>query len=158
MKGGVRVIEPMKRPVLFAAIKPNVAKVGVAGGAVHVTWRCARTGRVVGESSAAIAAAPSGAFDRTLANVKRNVIGEVVQGAARWLTTRVGGAVGRVITNATLSAAAEINERAAASVLYTTAAKEAAIASAFGEVRERFAWDDGLGAFVEKVAVTPPRR
>jgi hypothetical protein len=134
-------------PISYDAIAPNIAQVSVTGAQVQVQWKCPRTGRVVGTSTATMAADPSLA-GRVGASVKRNVASEVIYGAARALSGLLGGAAGRVLSNATYTAASDLNAKATSSVDYTEASRQAAIVAAFETVRSSFTWDDGRQQFV----------
>jgi len=136
-------------PVGYDVISANLAKVDVNGAQVDVKWKCPATGRVVGQSTATMSADPS-VPGRVLASVKRSVVSEVVYGAARFVAGLLGGAAGRVVSNATYTAAADINSRITAGVDYTEASRQAAIVTAFETVKPSFAWDEQRRQFIAR--------
>lgn len=136
-------------PVSYEAITPNIARVDVNGSQVDVTWKDPVTGRAMGQSTGWMAADPS-MSSRVSASVKRSIINEVVYGIARLIAGALGGAAGRVVSNATYTAANDINTRATANVDFTEASKQTAIVSAFDAVRDRFTWDDSARRFAAK--------
>ena len=133
----------------YDTIAPNIAGVEVNNAQVHVRWKCPATGRAVGESSATMAADPSVA-GRVQASVKRSVASEILNGAARLIAGLVGGAAGRVVTNAAYTAAADINSKVTAGVDYTEASRQTAIVTAFEAVKGSFVWDDRQQRFVAR--------
>jgi hypothetical protein len=133
----------------YDTILANISKVDVNAAQVDVTWRCPVSGRVVGSSSATMAADPSVA-GKVLASVKRSVASEVVYGAARFVSGLLGGAAGRVISNAAYTAAGDINSRATAGVDYNEASRQAAIVAAFESVKASFVWDEQRRQFVAR--------
>jgi hypothetical protein len=66
------------------------------------------------------------------------------------ISSLIGGAAGRVISNATYTAAADINTRATSGVDYTEASRQAAIVVAFDAVKSSFTWDDARRQFVAR--------
>jgi hypothetical protein len=136
-------------PVRYDMIVPNVARVDVEGAEVRVVWRCAQTGREVGRSSAWMAADPSLAA-KVQARVKRSIASELIYGAARLVSGMLGGAVGRVVSNAAYTAAADIDQKVTAGVDYTQASREAAIVAAFESVKASFVWDGERSRFVSR--------
>jgi hypothetical protein len=136
-------------PVGYTTIEPNMARVEVEGPQVQVFWKCAATGREMGQSAATMAADPSLA-SRMQASVKRSIASEVIYGAARIIAGLLGGAAGRVLSNATYTAAADINHRVTAGVDYSEASRQAAIVTAFEAVKDSFVWDDQRQQFVAK--------
>ena len=117
------------------------------GGTVKVTWRCAVTGREVGRSTANMAADPS-VTNRVQASVKRSIASEVIYGAARMVAGLLGGAAGRVVSNAAYTAASDINNRVTSGVDYSEASRQAAIISAFDTVKPSFVWDEQRQRFI----------
>jgi hypothetical protein len=136
-------------PVPYDAIVPNIAQVDVNGALVRVSWKCPLTGREVGQSTASMSADPSVA-GRVQASVERNVASEIIYGAARLIAGMLGGAAGRVVSNAAYTAAGEINSRVTAGSDYTEASRRAAIVSAFESVKPSFVWDDQRQKFVAR--------
>lgn len=136
-------------PVEYEAIAPNLAQVTVEGAQVRVTWKCAVTGRTVGESAATMSADAS-LGSRVGASVKRSVASELIYGAARLVSGLLGGAAGRVVSNAAYTAAADINERAVSGVDYSEASRRAAVVAAFEPVRSSFVWNGERKLFVAR--------
>ena len=136
-------------PISYDSIAPNVAQAAVNGAQVQVTWKCPATGRVVATSAGTMVADPSLA-GRVGASVQRSIASELIYGAARMLASVVGGAVGRVVSNATYTAAADINSRATSGVDYTEASRQAAIVVAFDAVKSSFVWDAARRQFVAR--------
>lgn len=137
------------RPILYETIAPNIGQVTLNGAEVQVTWRDPESGREVGRSTAYMSADTS-LTSRVGASVKRSIVSEVVYGLARLIAGRMGGAAGRVIGNATYTAAGDLNTRATANVDYTEASRRAAIISAFESVRANFDWDETRQQFRAK--------
>ncbi|HEY6898193.1 MAG TPA: hypothetical protein VI279_13105 [Rhodocyclaceae bacterium] len=136
-------------PITYEAIEPNIATVEVEGAQVRVTWKCSQTGREVGQSSATMAADASTA-GRVKSSVERSIASELINGLARFITGLVGGPVGRVVRNATYTAASDLNARAVAASTFTEASKKAAIVRAFDSVSASFEWNEQKKAFVAK--------
>jgi hypothetical protein len=134
-------------PVEYGTIAPNIADVQVDGRTVHVTWKCPASGRTVGQSSAAMSADDS-MTSRVRASVARSVASEVIYGAARFVAGLLGGAAGRVVSNAAYTAANDINTRATADVDYTETSRQTAIVNAFASVKPSFVWDAQRRQFV----------
>ncbi|MFO1288634.1 MAG: hypothetical protein U1F49_20235 [Rubrivivax sp.] len=135
--------------VSYDAISPNIAGARTDGAEVRVTWRCPATGRAVGESTASMAADPS-LTSRVGASVKRSIASELIYGAARLVSNLVGGAAGRVISNAVYTAANDINTRATSGVDYSEASRQAAVVAAFETVKDSFAWDEKRRQFIAR--------
>jgi hypothetical protein len=136
-------------PVSYDTIAPNISKVDVNGAVVRVTWACPSTGREVGESTATMSADSSVAA-RVQASVQRSIASEVIYGAARLVSGLLGGAAGRVVSNAAYTAAGDINSRVTAGSDYTEDSRKAAIVAAFEAVRPSFVWDDQRQRFVAR--------
>ena len=136
-------------PVAYDTIVPNIAYSNVDGAVVQVTWKCPVTGREVGQSTATMSADPSVA-SRVQASVKRSIASEIIYGAARMVAGLLGGAAGRVVSNAAYTAAADINTRVTATVDYTEASRRAAVATAFETVKGSFVWDDAQQRFLAR--------
>ena len=136
-------------PITYDSIAPNIAQASTNGNQVQVTWKCPATGRVVTTSTGYMAADPS-LGSRVGASVKRSIANEVIYGAARMLANVLGGAVGRVVSNATYTAANDINSRATSGVDYTEASRQAAIVAAFESVKSSFVWDAARRQFVAR--------
>jgi hypothetical protein len=136
-------------PVGYDTIAPNIDSVDVDGAAIHVRWRCPVTGRHVAQSTAHMSADAS-LTARVQANVKRSIASEIIYGAARLVAGLLGGAAGRVVSNAAYTAANDINQRATAGVDYTEASRQAAIVTAFEAVQESFVWNEKERQFVAK--------
>jgi hypothetical protein len=134
-------------PVQYGTIAPNIAHVQVDGRTVHVTWKCPVSGRQVGQSSAAMSA-DHAMTSRVQASVARSVASEVIYGAARFVAGLLGGAAGRVVSNAAYTAANDINTRVTADVDYTEASRQEAIVAAFESVKPSFVWDAQRRQFV----------
>jgi hypothetical protein len=134
-------------PVGYDTIVPNIAYSSVDGAVVQVTWKCPVTGREVGQSTATMSADPSVA-SRVQASVKRSIASEIIYGAARVVAGLLGGAAGRVVSDAAYTAAADINTRVTANVDYTEASRQAAIVEAFESVRPSLVWDDHRQQFI----------
>jgi hypothetical protein len=98
--------------ISYDTIAPNIAQVNVSGSQVQVQWKCPRTGRMLGSSTGSMSADPS-VSGRVGASVKKNVASEVIYGAARAISGLFGGAAGRVVSNATYTAASERKRRPA---------------------------------------------
>lgn len=134
-------------PVRYEAITPNIAQVDVTGAQVQVTWKDPFTGRQVGQSTGWMAADQS-MGSRVGASVKRSIVYEIVYGIARFISSRLGGTAGRIVSNATYTAANDINYRATAGVDYTEASRQAAIVAAFASVSSSFSWDEQRQRYV----------
>jgi hypothetical protein len=134
-------------PIRYEVIAPNIARVDVAGPQVQVTWKDPFTGREVGQSTGYMAPDQS-LGSRVQASVKRNIVYEIVYGIARFIASRLGGTAGRIVSNATYTAAGDINYKATAGVDYTEASRQAAIVAAFEAVRSSFTWDEQGQRFV----------
>jgi hypothetical protein len=136
-------------PIHYETIAPNIGQVQVNGAQIQVTWKDPDSGREVGRSTSYMAA-DTALGSRVGASVKRSIVSEVVYGLARLISGRVGGVAGRVISNATYTAANDVNARATSNVGYTEASRRAAIVSAFESVRASFEWDDQRQQFRAK--------
>jgi len=136
-------------PVGYAAIEPNIARVETDGAQVQVFWKCPATGREIGQSSGTMSADVS-LSNQVQASVKRSIASEIIYGAARIISSLLGGAAGRVVSNAAYTAANDINQRVTADVDYTDASRQAAVVTAFEAVKESFVWDDRRQQFVAK--------
>jgi hypothetical protein len=136
-------------PVPYETIAPNIAQVDVDGALVRVSWKCPLTGREVGQSTASMSADPSVAA-RVQASVQRSIASEVIYGAARLVAGLLGGAAGRVVSNAAYTAAGDINSRITAESDYTEASRQAAIVTAFEAVKPSFVWDEQRKRFVTR--------
>jgi hypothetical protein len=136
-------------PVPYETIAPNIAQVDVDGALVRVSWKCPLTGREVGQSTASMSADPSVAA-RVQASVQRSIALEVIYGAARLVAGLLGGAAGRVVSNAAYTAAGDINSRITAGSDYTEASRQAAIVTAFEAVKPSFVWDEQRKRFVTR--------
>ncbi|MBI3790260.1 MAG: hypothetical protein HY275_05220 [Gemmatimonadetes bacterium] len=134
-------------PISYDTIAPNIDQVNVTDAQVEVRWKCPSTGRIIGTSTATMAADASMA-GRVGASVKRSIASEVIYGVARLISGMLGGAIGRVVDNAVNTAAADLNASATSGVDYTEASRRAAIVVAFESVRSCFAWDDTRQQFV----------
>jgi hypothetical protein len=135
--------------VTYDVIANNVAEVQVNGGQVQVTWKCPVTGRVVGTSTGSMAADNS-LGHRVGASLKRSIASEIIYGLARTIAGLLGGAAGRVISNATYTAAGDINTRMTANVDYSEDTRRAAVVAAFESVKGSFDWDEKRRQFVAK--------
>jgi hypothetical protein len=62
----------------------------------------------------------------------------------------LGGAAGRVVSNAAYTAAGDINSRVTAGSDYTEDSRKAAIVTAFEAVRPSFVWDEQRQRFVAR--------
>ena len=136
-------------PISYESIAPNIAQASVNGAQVQVSWKDPATGRVVATSTGTMVADPSLA-GRVGASVKRSIASELIYGAARMLAGVVGGAAGRVISQATYTAAADVNARATSGVDYTEASRQAAVVTAFESVKASFVWDEARRQFVAR--------
>src|SRR5262245_36392920 len=136
-------------PVGYAAIEPNIARVETDGAQVQVFWKCPMTGREIGQSSGTMAADAS-LSNRVQASVKRSIASEIIYGAARIVAGVLGGAAGRVVSQAAYTAANDINQRVTANVDYTDASRQAAVVTAFDAVKDSFVWDNHRQQFVAK--------
>jgi hypothetical protein len=136
-------------PIHYDTIAANIAEVKVDGAQVQVSWKCPATGRPVGQSSAFMSA-DTRLANRVGASVKRSIASEVIYGAARMISGLLGGAAGRVISNAAYTAANDLNTRATVGVDYTEASRQAAIVKAFESVQSSFVWDDARQRFVAR--------
>jgi len=136
-------------PISYDTIAPNIAHVSVEGAQVQVSWKCPLTGRTVGTSTGTMAADPSLA-SRVGASVKRSIASEVIYGAARLISSLLGGAAGRVVSNAAYTAAADLNASATSGVDYTEASRQAAVVGAFESVKSSFVWDEARDQFVAR--------
>ena len=136
-------------PVGYDTIVPNIDSVDIDGAAVHVSWKCPVTGRQVARSTGHMSADAS-VTARVQASMKRSIASEVIYGAARLVAGLLGGAAGRVISNAAYTAAGDINQRVTAGVDYTEASRQAAIVTAFEAVQESFVWNEQQQRFVAK--------
>jgi len=87
---------------------------------------------------------------RVGASVKRSIASELIYGAARLVSSLVGGATGRVISDAAYTAAGDLNARATSGVDYSEASRQAAIVAAFETVKSLFAWDPERGQFIAR--------
>ncbi len=142
-------------PIRYETIEANVAQADVNGAQVQVRWKCAATGQPVGQSTAQMVAVAS-TSGRVKASVQRSIASELIYGAARFAAGLLGGAAGRVVSNAVYTAANDANQRASAGADYDEAGRRAAIVAAFEAVRSSFDWDEKAQRFVAK-AVVPPR-
>ena len=136
-------------PITYDTIAPNVAQATVNGSQVQVSWKCPATGRWVANSNGTMAADPSLA-GRVGASVQRSIANELIYGAARLLSGVLGGAAGRVLSNATYTAASDINAKATSGVDYTEASRQAAIVTAFESVKSSFVWDETRRQFIAR--------
>jgi hypothetical protein len=136
-------------PVRYDTIAANIAHVDVTNAQVHVHWKCPATGRDVGASTATMAADAS-VTGRVQSSVKRSIASEVIYGAARVIAGLIGGAAGRVVSNAAYTAAADINSKVTAGADYTDASRQTAIVTAFEAVKGSFVWDDQQQRFVAR--------
>src|SRR5262245_46584717 len=127
-------------PVEYDAIAANIAKVDVDGAMVRVDWKCPLTGREVGQSTASMSADPS-LTGRVKASMQRSIASEVIYGVARSVAGLLGGALGRVVSNAAYTAANDINSRVTSGSDYSEATRRAAIVVAFDAVKDSFSWD-----------------
>lgn len=144
----------MPTTLRYEHIEPNIAHTDVSGSQVRVTWKCPATGRAMGESSASMGADPSmGA--RVKANLHRSIVSELVYGAARMASGWLGGAAGRIVSNAVYTAASDVHQRTTAAADYTEASRRAAIVAAFGAVQPGFVWDEASGRYVARPAEAP---
>lgn len=141
--------------ITYDSIVANIEQVSVDGAAVKVSWKCPVSGRIIGSSTAWMTADPS-ITSRVGASVKRSIASEMIYGAARLVSGLIGGAVGRVISNAVYTAANDINTRAVAGVDYTEASRRDAIVLAFDAVKSSFEWNDSRRQFVATSAPSPP--
>jgi hypothetical protein len=142
-------------PITYEVIADNVAEAKVNGGQVLVTWRCPATGRVVGTSTAGMSADNS-LGHRVGASLKRSIASELIYGLARTISALLGGAAGRVISNATYTAAGDINARVTANADYSEDSRRAAVVAAFESVKGSFDWDEKRRQFVAKQAGSSP--
>ena len=133
--------------ITYDSIVDNIDQVSVDGNVVNVSWKCPVSGRRIGSSTASMTADPS-ITSRVGASVKRSIASELIYGAARIVSGLIGGAPGRVISNAVYTAANDINTRAIASVDYSEASRREAIVLAFEDVKSNFAWNDSRRQFV----------
>jgi hypothetical protein len=62
----------------------------------------------------------------------------------------IGGAAGRVVSNAAYTAAADINSKVTAGADYTDASRQTAIVTAFEAVKGSFVWADPQQRFVAR--------
>jgi hypothetical protein len=136
-------------PIQYDTIAPNIANVDVNGALVRVSWKCPLTGRDVGQSTANMTADPSVA-GRVQASVQRSIASEIIYGAARLAAGLLGGAAGRVVSNAAYTAASDINSKVTAGSDYTEASRKAAIVMAFESVKPSFVWDEQRQKFVAR--------
>jgi hypothetical protein len=84
------------------------------------------------------------------ASVQRSIASEIIYGAARLISGLFGGAAGRVLSNATYTAAGDINARVTSGSDYTEASRQAAIVVAFASVESSFVWDEQRRKFVAR--------
>lgn len=138
--------------ISYDSLAPNIDQVKVDGAQVEVCWKCPLTGRIVGTSTGTMAADPS-MVSRVGASVKRSAASEVIYGAARLIAGVLGGALGRVVSSAVYTAAADLNAKATSGADYTEASRQAAVVVAFESVRSSFAWDDARQQFVARSPV-----
>ena len=129
------------KPIDYDVIEPNIAGVQVDGYTVRVSWKCPQTGRMLGESSAAMSV-DSSVGARFQASIKRNIVSEAGSSAARFVGNLLGGAAGRVLRNAAYTASSDLQSKATESVGYTEATKRAAIVTAFNLVQGSFDWNE----------------
>jgi hypothetical protein len=133
----------------YDRIAPNIDRVEVDGSQVKVYWKCPATGRSVGDSTAWMAA-DSSMGARMGASVKRSIVSEIVYSIARFIANLLPGAAGRVISNATYTAANDVNYRATSGVDFTESSRRAAIATAFESVEPSFVWDEKRGQYIAR--------
>ena len=136
-------------PGAYESLVANIVQVEVEGAVVRVHWKCPKTGRAVGPSTANMLADATVA-GRVRASVKRSIASEIIYGSARFLAGMVGGAVGRIVNNAVYTAANDLNTKATSGSEYTETSRRAAIVAAFESVRHEFVWDDQSQRFVTK--------
>ena len=137
------------KPIDYAVIEPNIASVHVEGQTVRVSWKCPQTGRMMGESSATMSVDDS-VGGRVQANVKRSIVSEIGSAVARFVSSLLPGAAGRVLSNAAYTATSDLQSRATANVDYTEATRRAAVVSAFNSVQAYFSWNDARERFESK--------
>jgi hypothetical protein len=136
-------------PISYQMIAANIADATVEGTQVRVSWTCPVTHRALGTSSGTMTADAS-VTARVGANVQRTVASELIYGAARLVSSLLGGAAGRVVSNAAYTAAADINAKTTSGVDYTESSRRAAIVVAFESVKSSFAWDEARRQFVAR--------
>jgi hypothetical protein len=141
--------------ITYDSIVDNIEQVSVDGAVVNVSWKCPASGRLIGSSTATMTADQS-ITTRMGASVKRSIASEVIYGAARIVSGLIGGAAGRVISNAVYTAANDINTRAVANVDYSEASRREAIVLAFDTVKSSFEWNDKRRQFVAPTTASPP--
>lgn len=130
----------------YGTIEGNIADVRVTGSTVTVQWKCPRTGKPMGESSAGMRASES-MGGRVGASVKRSVVSEVTNSAARFLGGLMGGAAGRVVRDAAYQASADVRYKAESAIQYNDESRRAAIVQAFASVQSSFVWNGEIGRF-----------
>ena len=135
--------------VTYDRIAANIESVQQNGAQVIVRWKDPATGRSMGESSAGMVADNS-LSGRVQSNVKHSIVSEVVYGAARFIGGLLGGAAGRVVSNAAYSAASDIRSRATDAISYGEAERQAAVVQAFQSVAAGFVWDEASGRYVAR--------
>ena len=140
--------------ITYDSIEDNIEQVSVDGGVVNVRWKCPASGRRIGSSTASMTADQS-ITSRVGASVKRSIASEMIYGAARIVSGLIGGAAGRVISNAVYTAANDINTRAVAGVDYSEASRREAIVLAFEAVKSNFEWNDSRRQFVAVTSASP---
>jgi hypothetical protein len=139
----------------YDSIVDNIDRVSVDGAVVTISWKCPASGRLVGTSTATMTTDQS-LTSRMGASVQRSVANEMIYGAARLLSGFIGGAAGRVISNAVYTAAGDINARAVAGADYSEASRREAIAVAFEAVKSSFEWNESRRQFVAAASASPP--
>jgi hypothetical protein len=103
----------------------------------------------MGESSATMAVDDS-VGGRVQANIKRSIVSEIGSAIARFVSNLLGGAAGRVLSNAAYTASSDLQYKATANVGYTEATRRAAIVSAFRSVEAYFIWNEARERFESK--------
>jgi hypothetical protein len=135
--------------IAYNTLIANLQQVDLDGASVRVRWKCPKTGRAMGESTASMVADDS-VGGRVRASVKRSVASELIYGAARLIGNVLGGAVGRVVNNAVYTAAGDINAKATSGVDYSEASRQAAVVAAFESVRDQFVWETDGKRFIAR--------
>jgi hypothetical protein len=135
--------------ITYDMIKPNVAKVTTNGSAVQVFWKCAETGKDMGQSTAQ-QQADNSVGGKVVTSVKKSVFREIGFGLVNLISSFLGNSAGRVARDATYSASSQYQSNVSATSNYNESTKRAAIVQAFKEVEPWFNWSEDKKQFFAK--------
>ena len=131
----------------YETITANVANTRVSGNKVEIDWKCAASNKPMG-TSAAYMSPDHSVTNEVAASLKRSVIREIGYGITRFLGGLLGGGAGRVLSDASNTAASRVSHNVSTAAQYTEKSRREAVVSAFAAVQAQFRWDDGGRKFV----------